>query len=110
MGQERRIHSRVKTRVPARVARGGDSVEGVLENVGEGGVFFATEVLEVPLDDGSDVDVEFDALQSGTPVHMKIPGTVLRSERYFDGTAVVRAFAIRFHASIDVTTLSFDGS
>ena len=107
MGQERRIHARVKTRVPARLVRGAEQVDGVIENVGEGGVFFATEILEVPLDDGSDVKVEFEAARGGAPAQMSVPGTVLRSERYFDGTAVVRAFAIRFHAPLDVAALTF---
>lgn len=106
MSQERRIHTRTKTRVPARLVRGPDTVEGVIENIGEGGVFFATEVLEVALDDASEVSVDFEATYEGKPTSMRIPGTVLRSERYFDGTAVVRAFAIRFRDSLDVTKLS----
>jgi hypothetical protein len=36
-----------------------------------------------------------------------VPGTILRAERYFDGAAVVRAFAIRFHQPIELAGLSF---
>lgn len=106
MSQDRRIHSRVKTRVPARLLRGGDVVEGVIENIGEGGVFFATEILELPMDDGAEVTVEFRAVRDGTQQTVQLAGTVLRTERYFDGTAVVRAFAIRFDEPLDVTTLT----
>lgn len=108
MTQDRRIHSRIKTRLPARVVCGGESVEGVIENVGQGGVFFATEVLEVLLDDGSEVEVEFEAWRGEERVQLRLPSTLLRTERYFDGTAVVRAFAIRFHEPIDVESLRFE--
>jgi hypothetical protein len=106
MSQDRRIHSRLKTRAPARLLRAGDVVEGVIENIGEGGVFFATEILELPVDDGAEVTVEFRASRGGPAETVQLAGTVLRTERYFDGTAVVRAFAIRFDDPIDVTTLT----
>jgi hypothetical protein len=107
MSQDRRIHSRLATHVPARVLHGGECLEGTVENVGEGGVFFATEILEQPVDEGSDVDVEIQGFRDGQPVALKIPGTVLRTERYFDGSAVVRAFAIRFREPIVLAGLSF---
>jgi hypothetical protein len=107
MGQERRIHSRLPTHVPARVLHGGECLDGTVENIGEGGVFFATEILEQPVDEGSDVDVEIRGTRDGVPVTLRIPGTILRTERYFDGAAVVRAFAIRFREPIQLAGLSF---
>lgn len=110
MSADRRIHARVTTRIPGRLVRGGDVIDGVVENVGQGGVFFATEVLEVPVDDGAEVVVEFTARRDAAPdpERLRLAGTVLRSERYFDGTAVVRAFAVRFAAPLDLAGLAFD--
>ncbi|MCE9636616.1 MAG: PilZ domain-containing protein [Planctomycetes bacterium] len=108
MSQDRRIHSRIRTRLPARLVRGAESVEGVVENVGQGGVFFATETLEVALDDGTDVEVEFEAWRGEQRVQLRLPSTILRAERYFDGTVVVRAFAIRFQEPIDISTYRFE--
>jgi hypothetical protein len=109
MSRERRIHSRVRTKIRAVVHHGAEAVEGVLENVGEGGVFFATEILEVLIDDGAEVTVEFGGKRGEAPVQLRVPGTVLRTERYFDGQAVVRAFAIKFKATEPaVTGLTFD--
>lgn len=106
MSRDRRIHSRHRTHLPARVLHHGEALEGAIENVGEGGVFFATEVLEQPVDEGSDVEVELDGVRDGQPVHLRVPGTVLRTERYFDGASVVRSFAIRFREPIDLAGLS----
>ena len=106
MTQDRRIHTRVKTHVPARIHRGTEHVEGVIENLGEGGVFFATEVLEMSLDEGAAVDVAFTLDRNGVPEPIRVSGTVLRTERYFDGESVVRAFAIRFDQLLDLTGLT----
>jgi PilZ domain-containing protein len=107
MSQDRRIHSRVSTHVPARVVVGGETLEGAVENLGEGGVFFATQVLEQPVDEGSAVEVEIEGIREGSAVLLRLPGRVLRAERYFDGTAVVRAFAIRFDRQIELAGLTF---
>lgn len=107
MGAERRVHSRVRTNIRACLVAGENPVEGVIENIGEGGVFFATEMLEVVVDEGAEVTVDFDGRRGGEPVNFRIRGTVLRTERYFDGRAVVRAFAIRFRDLLDLTGLSW---
>lgn len=111
MSRERRIHARVRTRIHAclRFPASGEVVEGVIENVGEGGVFFATEVLEVLVDDGAEVIVEFEGTRAGALVPFRVPSTVLRTERYFDGAAVVRAFAIRFVESQALGDVTFEG-
>jgi hypothetical protein len=105
MTSDRRIHSRIRTRIPARVRHGAECVEGFIENLGQGGAFFATDVLEVRIDDGADADVEFEVRRSGAAEPVRRHGTVLRSERYFDGENVVRAFAIRFDAELDLAGL-----
>lgn len=106
MSQDRRIHARVATKLPARLVRGSEGIDGLVENLGQGGVFFATETLEVPLEDGAHVRVEFEVLRGGAPVRFLEDGTVLRADRYFDGQSVVRSFAIRFDREIDLTGLT----
>ena len=96
MSDERRIHPRQETRVFGRMAHGDRDVDGVLENVGSGGVFFATEDLELLVDDGAQVTVTFEGRRGDAVEEIHCPGRVLRSDRYFDGTHVVRAFAIKF--------------
>jgi hypothetical protein len=92
----RRIHTRHKSHIPARLAHAANSVEGRVENVGEGGVFFATEDLELAVEEGSEVTVSFACRRDGVDASIERAGTVLRTERYFDGAAVFRAFAIKF--------------
>jgi hypothetical protein len=105
--KERRIHSRTAARIPARLAQGGQSVEGVIENIGEGGVFFATEELETLLDETAPVTLSF-ALEAGDGgLEVERQGRVLRAERYFDGVAVVRAFAVKFDRVIELEGVHF---
>jgi hypothetical protein len=106
MSRERRIHARTKTRLEARLAREGATVAGVVENLGEGGAFFATDDLETPIPDGAEVVVTFAVPRGGAPAELRLEGTVLRSERYFDGRAVVRALAIRFASPLDLAGLA----
>ena len=70
-----------------------------LELVGAGGVFFATENLEVVIDDGEVCVVAF-TTPGGAAVEQD--GSVLRGERYFDGSKVIRAFAVKFDGQLDV--------
>ena len=109
MTRERRIHARVRAQIrgSVRLATSGDVIEGVIENVGDGGVFFATEVLEVLVNDGDAGVVEFEGTRDGAPVNFRIPATILRTERYFDGEKVVRAFAVKFDEALDVARVSF---
>lgn len=104
----RRIHTRRKARIQARLSTGPDAVEGTIENIGEGGVFFATEDLELNVEEGSDVVVSFRCTKAGAAAALERKGCVLRMERYFDGVAVVRAFAIKFDDLMAVDDLSFD--
>ena len=106
MSQDRRIHARLAVKLAARLVRDGVSIDGVVENVGQGGVFFSTETLETAVEDGARVRVEFDAVRDGAPVRICEDGTVLRAERYFDGQSVVRSFAIRFDREIALAGLS----
>jgi hypothetical protein len=101
MSRERRIHPRTDARLDALLRSGDAAVDGVVENVGAGGLFFATENLESAIEDGAACVIEF----STASVEIKQVGTVLRSERYFDGAKVIRAFAIKFDAQLDVASL-----
>ena len=107
MSRERRIHPRTPTHVPARLEAATGAVEGVIENFGRGGVFFATDDLEAPLDEGAAVTLICEAQRNGSPARLEVRGNVLRVERYFDGRTVVRAFAIRFDEPLDDAGLSF---
>jgi len=102
MGEERRIHPRTDARLEATLRCGDSAVEGIVENVGAGGVFFATENLEVVIDDGAACVIAFTA-PSGVAVEQD--GAVLRGERYFDGSRVIRAFAVKFDGQLDVASL-----
>ena len=92
----RRIHSRRSVRIPGRLSHGNDAVEGTIENVGEGGIFFATHNLEIDVDEGATAVISFRWSRNGTDEAVERTGTILRTERYFDGEAVVRAFAMKF--------------
>jgi len=107
MSRERRVHERISTRLHARVVREGDSIEGVVENVGRGGVLFSTDTLEGHVADGDEVEVEFEGRRAGSPVAFRVRGTVLRAERLFDGTSVVRSFAVQFAETIDLDGVSW---
>src|SRR5204863_7560466 len=104
----RRIHSRRKASVAARLTRQVDSVDGTIENIGEGGVFFATEDLELQVEEGSEVVLGFRCRQHGTDTTIQRAGCVLRTERYFDGESVVRAFAIKFDEVMSLDGLDFE--
>ncbi len=102
MANERRIHPRSDTRIPTTLRCGGSGVEGVVENIGAGGVFFSTGDLEVPVEAGTAVQVELHLADGRTSANA---GVVLRSDRYFDGSDVRRSFAVKFDAEIDVASL-----
>jgi hypothetical protein len=104
----RRIHTRYKSQIPGRLLHDGDPVEGRVENVGVGGVFFATEDLELAVEESSRVTVSFDCRRDGVLALIERVGVVLRTERYFDGESVIRAFAIKFDELIDLEGVEFD--
>ena len=101
MGSERRIHPRTDTRLEATLSCAAGTIDGLVENVGAGGVFFATENLEVVVEEGGACTVAF----SAPSAEVSQPGQVLRCERYFDGSKVIRAFAIKFDGQLDVASL-----
>ena len=95
--ENRRIHSRRKAHIVARLLLPTGSVDGKVENIGAGGVFFSTEDLELPVAEGAEVELVLRIRQDGADeVVRNRLGCVLRTERYFDGEKVVRAFAIKF--------------
>jgi hypothetical protein len=105
----RRIHSRRAARIAARVVQDGESAAGTIENIGSGGVFFATEDLETVFDEATPVRLVFEGSRDGTTLTFEPTGTVLRAERYFDGSSVVRAFAVKFDGLLDLDGVEFGG-
>ena len=103
----RRTHSRRGASIEARLSHDSESVEGTVENIGEGGVFFATTNLELCVDEGSAVSISFVVAKDGSSVTIERTGSILRAERYFDGAGVVRAFAIKFDELISLDGLDF---
>jgi len=103
---ERRVHPRTRTAIPATLSQGGEKVEGLIENIGLGGVFFATDELEVIIDEGVEVTLVFTCERNGQQESNELAGTVLRAERYFDGSRVIRAFAVKFDGFFDLDGLS----
>ena len=101
----RRVHSRRSVRLAAQVSCGKDSVEGTVENIGEGGAFFATKNLEIDLDEGEKATITFTLPGAAAPTVRT--GTVLRDELYFDGDAVVRSFALQFDEPLSLTGVEF---
>jgi hypothetical protein len=89
----------------AHVTHGKDSVDGTVENIGEGGAFFATRNLEIDLDEGEKATISF-TLPGATEPTVR-SGTVLRDELYFDGDAVVRSFALQFDEPLSLTGVEF---
>jgi hypothetical protein len=103
----RRIHTRRRARVAARLAHEGASVEGVIENIGAGGAFFATEDLEMKVDDGGAVTLTFRCRKAGADAEVACAGAVLRADLNFDGAAVVRTFAIQFADLLPLEGIEF---
>ncbi len=92
----RRIHARRITRVAARLVHADGAVDGVIENIGAGGAFFATEDLELKTEEGASAKLTFRCKKDGRDVEMTRAGTVLRADLHFDGKSVVRSFAVQF--------------
>lgn len=106
-GRERRVHPRTRIALSGELVRNGKIIEGVIENIGRGGVFFATEMLEIGVDEGDDVTLCFEAPKDGATMPLELPSSVLRVERYFDGERVVRAFAVRFDGELELDEFDF---
>ena len=102
MSRERRIQPRTDTRIRTTFRCGGAAIEGVVENIGAGGVFFSTGELESGVQVGAAVTISLH-LDDGQTSDMT--GSVLRVDRYFDGAEVRRSFAVKFDADLDVASL-----
>jgi hypothetical protein len=102
MSRERRIHPRTVTRIRATLRCGDAEMDGVVENLGAGGVFYSTGDLEAAVEVGDPVTV---VLHPDGASDSSQDGRVLRAERYFDGAHVRRSFAVKFDAEIDVASL-----
>ncbi|MEN8150523.1 MAG: PilZ domain-containing protein [Planctomycetota bacterium] len=92
--QNQRQHPRIRTDIPAVVEIAGRTVEGIVENLGKGGAFFATESLEEAIEAGGAVRLRY--RDPETDADRVRAGSVLRIERYFHEGGLYRALAIRF--------------
>lgn len=97
---ERRAHERAVSDLPVEI-RGADGVtiEGVIENIGEYGVFVSTADLESPLEVGARVTLRF---RPSNGEEVERAGEVLRLDQEFAGGDIRRSFAVRFDTPIDV--------
>ena len=92
--ENERRHPRTRTDISAVVEFAGRAVEGIVENLGKGGAFFATDSLEEAVESGGAVTLRYRDPETGAErVHT---GSVLRIERYFHEGGLYRALAIRF--------------
>ena len=89
-----RRHSRRPTELSAELAFDWGTLEGVIENVGEGGAFFVTDTLEGTVVVGDRLELEFHDREFGGET--RFPGAVLRVDRYFHEGELYRSLAIRF--------------
>jgi hypothetical protein len=87
-----RRYIRRSERADARIRLSWGTLEGTVENIGEGGAFFATDTMEGIVEVGTPVELEV----SRSDGDFTATGTVLRFERYLHEGLVYRAFAIRF--------------
>jgi hypothetical protein len=96
---ERRAHERAVTQLPVEIENSaGRVLEGVIENIGEYGVFVSTGDLESSLESGARVILRFQ-LPSGEAVERA--GEVLRLDQEFSGGDIRRSFAVKFDEAID---------
>ncbi|MHC4861396.1 MAG: PilZ domain-containing protein, partial [Planctomycetota bacterium] len=78
-GGDLRRHPRLTLRLPSTLHLEGETLDGRIENIGEGGAFFVTDTLEGSVEEGDRLDVAF---EFDSESH-RVPGVVLRVERYF---------------------------
>jgi PilZ domain len=90
-----RRHTRTALRAKARLVYTQGEIEGTIENIGEGGLFFVTDTLEGALAVGDEITAIYD--ESGEEKQRS--GEILRIERYFHDGELFRAFAVRFRSS-----------
>lgn len=89
-----RRYPRRTARITARVDFGWGTLEGTIENIGEGGVLFVTDTLEGSVEVGDHAEVRFHPLPDAE--ESNVPGEVLRVERDFLAGEILRTLAIRF--------------
>jgi hypothetical protein len=92
-GENQRRHVRRTSRLPATLSLAWGEIPGTIENIGAGGVFFVTDVLEGSVQIGDLGTLRF---SSPDGVERGHPADVLRVERYFHEGDLFRAFALRF--------------
>jgi hypothetical protein len=105
---ERRRWERRPFHAAARLVRGdGTAVAGSIQNLGEGGAFFATDDLESALGEGDDVTLMIERGSRGT---LAVSGQILRIDLDFVEAEVQRSLAIRFHETLPEEVFSPEGS
>jgi hypothetical protein len=91
--RNQRRYDRRDAKIPASLEFEWGSLEGTIENIAEGGIFFVTETLEGAVIEGDRLNVRFSDDRGST---RSLGGAILRVERYFHDGDLYRAFAVRF--------------
>ena len=92
--EDLRRYPRSTVRTPGRLIFEWGELEGDIENVGEGGLYFVTDTWEGPVAVGDSLTAVF-LTPDSAEAHRRT-AEVLRVERYFHEGELFRSFAIRF--------------
>ncbi len=91
--EDLRRFPRSSMRAPASLIFEWGELEGNIENIGEGGLYFVTDTWEGPVAVGDSMTAVFTVPDQG---EQRRVAEVLRVERYFHAGELFRSFAIRF--------------
>ena len=92
--EDQRRSRRTSVRTPASLIFEWGELEGNVENIGEGGLYFVTDTWEGPVAVGDSMTAVFSLPDQ--PEEQRRLAEVLRVERYFHDGELFRSFAVRF--------------
>ena len=103
--EEQRRSPRSSVRIPGRLIFDWGELEGNVENLGEGGIYFVTDTWEGPVAVGDAMTAVYtfpvQPEEPREPEEQRRLAVVLRVERYFHEGELFRSFAIRFDGPQD---------
>lgn len=94
--EDLRRFPRALIRTPGRLVFEWGELEGTVENLGEGGLYFVTDTWEGPVAVGDAVTTVFRWPEDAG--EQRRTAEVLRVERYFHEGELFRSFAVRFNS------------
>ena len=92
--EDLRRFPRSSVRIPGRLIFDWGELEGNVENIGQGGMYFVTDTWEGPVAVGDAMTAIFAHPEESA--EQRRLAEVLRVERYFHDGELYRSFAIRF--------------